>query len=419
MDSIWNIVKLLSSQTAKHTFYTLAGSSVNVLAVLIFTKIATSQLSISDYGTLAVLLALFTLLFDVFDLGLSTTMIRLTAANKNDRLKLANIITSGALLRMLSGILLFAFTAATAGYFSTILLHDAAKSYLIILVAIGAFGLLGQNFISSILQGLEQFFKNSLLTASLGLMRLFLMLLLFFYLPSVLLLAAIFVLSPMLSFVIGMFLLPLVLIWGKIDILSIKSIVKFSSWMMLFGIFAAIGSRLDILMLSTMLSTYQAGVYGAAARLITIFVLLTASFGTVLVPRFSQITIIELPDMIKKIIPGIVILVILMLISAILAPFIVPLFVTYKQSIPIFQLLVLSYLPFVLSLPAMAALYTLNAPQVMALVALCQLVIIVFFNWWLIPPLAEAGAAISLGISHLAALIISSTYIILKIRKIK
>ncbi|MBI4039605.1 oligosaccharide flippase family protein [Candidatus Daviesbacteria bacterium] len=416
MDSIWNLVKLLSSTTARHTFYTLTGNSANVLAVLIFTKIATSQLSISDYGTLAVCLALFTLFLDVFDLGLSTAVVRLTAANRGNQLGLVNLVASGGLLRILSGTLLFIFALVSARYFAAILLHDEAKSYLIVLAALGAVALLWQNFIASILQGLEQFLKNSLLAVALGSTRLLGLLLLIFYLPSVSLFAAIFVLSPVVPAVIGMFLLPLFPLIGKVDISAIGSIVKFSRWMMLFGIFAAIGSRLDILMLSSTMSTYQAGVYGAAARLITVFILITTSFGTVLVPRFSRITVLELPALIKKTMPGVGVLIILMLISMILAPLVVPLFVTYGQSIPIFQLLVLAYLPFVLSLPAMAALYTLNAPQVMALVAFCQLVIVVFFNWLLIPPLAEIGVIISLGISHLMALVIAWTYIIIKIK---
>lgn len=418
MNLVGDLQRFLVGKTARHTFWTMTGNAVNVLSVLLFTVVATRLLSPTDYGVLTVALALFVIGFDIFDFGLSATLVRFVAgvARNQEWTKISNFFASATLLRFIASLALLLLATLASIPLAHLFLHDKSQASLIFLAVIGAISLLWFNHFSATLQGLQQFEKSSLLNICLGLSRMLLVFLIGLG-PSLAFLIAAFVFSPIPAAMLGSLLIPRRVWFGVVTKDTTKQLVRFSGWLALFGILSTLQSRLDVLMLSSLQSPHQAGIYGAAFRLVSIFVLATASFGTVLVPKFSQIHHNELPLLIKKTLVGISLLLLAMAAAFLLADTLVPLLATYQESVPLFRLLVIAHIPFVLSLPAMAALYTLNKPQVFAIIAFLQLVMTVGANWLLIPLWGAVGAAITVGLAYLLGLVIVWIYVLAMVRK--
>jgi len=185
----------------------------------------------------------------------------------------------------------------------------------------------------------------------------------------------------------------------------------FAKWIAISRLFSVLISRIDIVMLNLMASSYSAGIYSAASRITLLFALLMGSLNSVINPRFSGFdTPQKAYDYIKKLFYFICCIALLMLTTIIFAGPIVNIVFgdSYAEAIPVFQYLTLAMIPFLFSLiTTPAIIYTFNRPDFYAKITAIQVSLLVLIEIILIPKMGYFAPVIATGITNLLVMIVS------------
>jgi len=173
------------------------------------------------------------------------------------------------------------------------------------------------------------------------------------------------------------------------------------------NIIIGLSMRLDNIIIERFLGDKQVAIYAAANTLALVFPLITGSIMGVLMKEISKDSLFYL----KKIIDfqkryfiyllGVIVLVVL------LSPYLIRLFfgIKYINSIPIFQLLIVTYIASVFFTPIESYFYNEDAKMVFV-VKLLQLIIFVGFSLVLVQKFALQGVAASVFITRVGAWIL-------------
>lgn len=194
--------------------------------------------------------------------------------------------------------------------------------------------------------------------------------------------------------------------WRKI----IREVGPFSGWMAGNKIISSINSRVDILLLVSLAGAYDTGIYAAANRLVLGVPLILGSFATVLAPRFASLEgKQELTAFFKRALGLSVLISSALAAGVVIAPLVMTLFGSeYQTSRSVLQWLLLAFIPFTLSTPAVNILiYHFQKPQVIALLSLFQLPFIFGLNLFLIPRIGIFGPVVTLGLVNFSTLLVT------------
>ena len=198
----------------------------------------------------------------------------------------------------------------------------------------------------------------------------------------------------------------------------LKKIFSFAKWIGLSRVFGVAVSRIDILLLNLIHSSFAAGIFAAASRVGLVFALIVSSLGSVVSPRFSAFTKrSETISYLKKLFLLVSLISIVMLLMVILAkPIILLVFgIKYQEAIPVFQVLTIALIPFLFSIiTSTPIIYTYNQPSFFAKITILQTVTLVTLDILLIPSLGAFAPAISLGVSNVLILLLGG----LRLRKL-
>lgn len=229
------------------------------------------------------------------------------------------------------------------------------------------------------------------------------------------------------TFSVLILLIMSVLLLGT-DFLKVKRIsgdliklLKFTSFLGIARGLTALASRLDVLMIISLSGPTEAGIYATASRIIAIYPLLSGSFGTVIAPRLSLLTEKKiLKEFMLKVSLGTIGLISTVLILIIFAkPFMLLLFPQKGiEAISVFQLLLVSMIFFVGSLPSVSlAVYYLKKPHILTLNSVLQLIVVFIGNLIFIPKFGRFGASYSLIIAYSITLFSTSAMTLFYLKK--
>lgn len=400
IDLVLQAKELVVSRTVKNTSVMFTGNSVSAVLGIIFTILAARFLGPEAWGLVAAVTSLIVILASVADLGLGSSIFRFLAKEwTNDKDSSPEIYKTIVFLRITSGILLGIFLVLFSKWLAPLVLQQTDAS-LIILAAIGLIGVLLVDLQIVTFQAKQNWTHAVTFVALTNILRLILFLLLVATnLVSVLSVLAVFVVSLLVTWLVSLF-------WQKLPIglprnwLSLsKKVFSFSIWLAGNQAVSSINSRIDVLMLLNIAGSANAGIYGAASRIALGFPLVVGSFATVLAPRFASIDKKQdLMGFFKKSIGLSILLSSTLILGILLAPFLILLLgASYEGSVQVFQLLLISFIPFTLSTPAINILiYRFNKPYVVTALSLVSLPIIVFGNIFLIPIIGILAPALIL-----------------------
>jgi len=166
-------------------------------------------------------------------------------------------------------------------------------------------------------------------------------------------------------------------------------------------------SRVDVLLINILASSYLAGIYSAANRVTLVFALLISSLNSVVNPRFSSFNTKEkIRNYIKKLFVFVALFAALMLVMIILAEPLIT-FVygdKYAQAIPVFRALTLGMIPFLFSIVVTPPLlYSYGQSSLFAKTAALQVTSMILLEIILIPKLGAFAPAIALGTTNAIA----------------
>ena len=187
---------------------------------------------------------------------------------------------------------------------------------------------------------------------------------------------------------------------------------NFSKWIALSRFFSVLNSKIDILLLNLLSTSYQAGIFAAASRVTLLFAIIVSSIGSVVNPRFSLFkTKIEFLTYVKKLFYLITGVAVLLLITVFLADKII-IFVFGKkfvESIVVFQYLSFSMIPFLYSTILVGALlYTFQDSAYYAFLTFLNISIIFVVEILTISNLGYFAPVIGLALANITCFILGA-----------
>jgi O-antigen/teichoic acid export membrane protein len=370
-------------------------------------------MSISEYSILAVLLAIITTITDLAGTGYYGALIRYTARYKAEKNQdginklcsttLANIIVlsilSIVIVCCLSGVL-------SKGLFTKNI------SGLICLAAFGIPPVFILAFYNSLLQGLQNFTGSFFVTISSTIIKcIFIGLIFFISKMTISQVLWIFILSPIVGIFVGFSITRDI----KINLLNydkqtLITIMQFGKWMMLWSIVNIIQSKLDVYLLGPLSKHDQVAYFDIAQKFISVVLVPFVAYGTVLTPRLAGVLDISSLLKEKKRANKISLLLTLgILICFLIVPWIIQIIFNdkYMNSLLPFKIMVLSLIPFVLTMPYMSALSAMGKSVVFFIMASIGLVLNTILSVFLIPKYGAIGSSISFAILNVLSLPLS------------
>jgi len=395
------------SATAKDTYILFVGSTLSAFWGFLFTLIVARSISISEFGVFSAVLNLATILSSLSDFGISSGAVNFIAANySKGAVAEANKYAKAAFLIRLAIVLVIAgaFLAASPFIPAKILATTNSKMGIWV-AAITIFWFLDL-FVPSILQAKNMFLKAVIYDNSYYVGRLLIAFI--FYLTIGLTLTRAFW-----AFGAGFFFTVIfTFIYLKKDFWRVKpekhkytDLFKFSGWIAVNRIMSSISGKLDIQMLAVLAGAFATGLYAIPSRLATFIIVLAASFSSVLAPRLAGFgnKAMEKAYLIKSILGLLPITLGIIFWIIIARPFILLLFGTkYLPSVPVFQALAASMIPFLFTVPSVTAIiYSMKKTVYIGAFSFFQLAAIFLLNLYFIPKYGPFGPTITFGVTNI------------------
>lgn len=410
---IQSIFHLSLSRTARNTYIVSVGNAVSMILGFLFIVTLVRSLTLSDFGYFSALYALLLLISDVADMGMGTSLSRFLPP-LSGKIKRSHSFLKTAFYAQIVIAFLVSMSIALLAYVIGIILFKSQSFYFLIQVtAFGIFCAILSNFILYTLSARQKFIHAALYNSMGGAIRL-IILIPYLILGKVSLSSSILIQSVSLFF-----LLVLGILFIRLDFLFVSrtkgdlgKLLQFASFLGIARSITAVAGKLDVLMLVSLSSATQAGIFATASRVTSIYPLFAGSFSTVIAPKLAKITRKnELHTLMTKVIFGTAGLIgtIFMLIL-IAQPFMQILFGDKgTASVPVFQLLLVSMIFFVASIPAVSlTIYYLHKPQILTINSIIQVLIVFFGNIYFIPIYGRFGPAISLILAYGITLVLTS-----------
>lgn len=415
---------ILSTATFKQSRITILGTIINGILGAAFYVLVARFLGPADFGLLIVSVATLTLIADIVDFGTNTGLVRFVSANIS-----ANKEKAWRFLKLSLEIKLAVWILVLAlGYFFVPIIAEKVfyKEELVMplrLVLAGVGGALLFSFATASLQAFQKYLTWSFVNISTNFLRLFFILILFFYqqldLTSGLI---VYLILPFFGFSLATFFIPIKKICTVSEEFTVaKEFFSFNFWVALFTIVAAVSARLDTFLTARLLSGSELGIYGAANQLVQIVPQVVGALGVVAAPKFAGFT--SKPDMIiylKKFQAFVLGISLLGLLSIPVAVILIPVLfgAAYTAATGPFIILLAAMLVFLISVPIHnSIIFYFGRPDVFVRVAIGHLLIIGFLGYLLILSFGMKGAALTVLIGMVFNFLYPLGWLLLKLRK--
>lgn len=401
-----NFTDILKTQTIKDGFLVGIGTFFTAFFGFLYTIIVARTLSPEQFGVFSALTSLVAILYSLGDLGVGPAIINFLPRHKDLEIK---IISTTFWFQYLVGLviaLLFWFIAS----YSHILVPGSLSEH---------FYLIGSLCFNYILIGWAQ----SVLTAK----KSFLKISLSQIIDSLIKVVTVFVLYKTSGLSISLSLLmnaisvcvALFLVFWKelvgIPLLFNKKVFidlyHYSKWIAVSRFFSVFYSKVDILLLNLLGTSFQAGIFAASSRITLLFAIIVSSLGSVINPRFASFS--SKKDFLnysKKVFYLITGLAFFLLLTVVFADKVIEFVFGNKffESIRVFQFLSLSMLPFLYSAIFTAAiLYTFQLPAFYAFITFLNFSVTVVFNLLFIPKIGYYAPVFGSFIGNTLCLLLS------------
>ncbi len=407
------IINIGLSKTAKNLYWIWSGNFIYIVLTFFTTIIIARFLSPTDFGIYLALITFGSLLPDLADIGIGSSLCRfipeLEIDNKLARIK--SLKNTAWLMEFFLGGAMFLLTLLFSPILAKHLFADISLTVLFITAGM-IWVTQMMTFSIYVLSAHKKFRESTLVNLSYAMVRL-LLICIFVIMKRVNLVNIlwIYLISVLFSWLYSFLHIGWDWLQLKIDKAEMKKLMGFSGYLGLQKIFVAASSRLDVLMLVPLASAYEAGVYGAASRIAMIYPFAVGGLSQVLAPKMAEFRSNQMViSFLRKV--SLIVGVLLVSIAGFLffADWLIPILFgqKYLEAIPVFKGLLISMIPFVLSVPFVSlVIYTMKKPIYIAIATFIQLVVIGMCNLWFIPKLGRFGPAMGIGLGNLVILAIT------------
>lgn len=410
-ESFLQLRELITSKVSKDTFVVLLGNIASSSLAVIFTILAARILGPENWGIIAAIGSLITILVAVSDLGLSSALFRFVSKKwvQGARQEAQDVIKTIWTLRFISVLLFASILLIFSDKLAQILLKINDPQF-IVFVALGLIGALFIDFQIAESEARQEWRKAAVFISLTNILRVAGLFIIGLENLNLINVTFAFTSASVVAYMISLLWqrtsTGFVTNWQKI----VREVIPFSGFMGANKIVSSVSSRVDVLILIQMAGAYEAGIYGAANRLAIGVPLILASFATVLAPRFASIS--NSKDILvffKRSVGLAGIITAGLIVGIIVAPYVVYLFgPAYERSGVVLQLLFASFIPSAISVPAVNfVIYALKKPQIITLLSVVQLPIILFLNISLIPKIGVFAPVLALSVVNTLTAIVT------------
>lgn len=397
---------LARSGTARDTYILFGGNLFSAFLGFVYTLLVARALSVEDFGVLSAATNLIIIISSLSDLGVSSGLISFAAAafSKSNLAKAYEYSKAAFNIKIIATLPIILFLILFAGFVSRSWLATSDRTISYWVAAI-SFVAVVWGFLPSMLHARKKFLQSVFIDISLSFPKA--------VIPYFLLIAgaltvrtslAAFAIGAVIAGVVGFSLTGIKFLGAKPAKEIYLDLVKFSSWLGLNRIISAISGKLDIQMLAAIAGATTTGIYSIPAKLSSFIIVLGSSLSSVLAPRFAAFEdkekerryLIKATLAVLAIIVGIVV----WILAA--EPFILMLFGTkYIESVPVFQALTATLIPYMLAVPPVTAIiYSMKKTIYIGLFSFFQLASIFALNFIFIPRVGPFGPTIAFGIVY-------------------
>ncbi|BBG66802.1 membrane protein [Hydrogenimonas sp.] len=404
----------IKSRTLKDLLKVLSGNIVAQGLGFATTVLVSRDLGPSEYGIFSLILAIFTILVQISDFGISTSYVKFTSEHLSERREIFTTVLAGKTLLSLIVALVAVFGADHISRF----FFDSDKYGALISLISAA--VLFHSIFSTVVahyQALQNFRAYSMLKIFHSAMKLL----------TVVVVSFLFSKEQHIEYFILTYAYTVVLLLfallyknfrylGGFNKRYLIEIYRLGFWIFLSSIATMIIMRLDIMMLQKMSTSVEVGYYSAALNLAMIFPLITASLVTTLLPKMEsflkQHTIkAYIFKVLSKTKYVVIVLIMLELISGYLVEAVYG--SGYEGSVTVFRILLFAFIFGVIVNPVSLVMLSINRAHLLTLLNWIQLPLNYAGNLVFIPLLQAEGAAISTVILR----IVGGAYIIIYLLK--
>lgn len=414
------IEHIRSSKIFHNLSYTLMANTINQLRGFLLVWTAVKFLSVEAYGELVLVTFLIGTVVDLSDFGVNVSTTRFTAKyyQGHDYGRFFSTIIYSLKRKLFA----FVFVAIGLGIFSEkvaiLIFNNAALENYVYLSIIAIFFGMNAGVINSIIQG-KQAFSKMLCIAVGTICIVFLLFLALWYANELDFKGFVFlnIAVAVCSCSLGTFLIrkDIQRSWKfKYKTKEIrKEFNNFGNWMLIWSIFVIIKSKIDVLMIAQLATTEQVAYYDLANKFSKPLMLIFSSYGQVLTPMFAGIQSTEklrfLVSQTKKSCASITGI---LLIGILLAPYMIEIIVGngYMESGFLLQMIILSLVFFVWTMPFNSSLFALNKPFVFSIDTVIGMIVTLLGNYLLIPLWGAEGAAVTVIMVNIVSLITSAYF---------
>lgn len=419
-EKVARILNLAKSATAKNTYLVFIGNSAAGFFGMVAMILVSRSLGPEAFGVFSIAFALSTLLQKIGDLGLNFAMVKdisQSRARKQPE-KIEKIFLTAFWMKV-GIVLLIIFPIFILRNFISIKLFNSWQSVQANSLVIGFFFLdIFYDHVRVYFEANKRFLESIMMYVIANALKIISILAAIIFFTSFKQYIVIYIFAPFVAAILFFPRTKINLRWAFFPG-ELKCLLKFSSWMAVSVLFAAIGENLNIFMVSSKLTPFETGIYSAAEKFIMPFYIFAAAMGTVFISRTSEfLDINHIKSFVKKVM---MLQIALLLLCGLIFPLTVFLPVllgtSYQPSVIILQILLIANYFRIAITPLNSVFYPLNKPVIFAINSITQVVILFVLNQRLITMFQGRGAAFSLLVTNIVIFITNYIFLYFILKK--
>lgn len=376
----------------------------------------------ADFGIITLSVLVLTLIADIADLGTNTGLVKFVSSHyKYDRKQALQFLKLGLEIKFITWLFVLFGGYLAIPFIAEVVLNQKDLISYLRLSLIGVGGALLFTFITSSLQSLQRFHSWGFILILTNLARLIIIILVsltYILTPFDALITYISI--PFLGFLIGLFLLPTrEIIISKDEFSLINRFFSYNRWVALTIFITAFSSRIESFIVARFLPISDVGIYNSANQLVAIIPQIVSALGIVIAPQIAAMTDEKTMFQFYKRIQLMVIIGALFgLIGIPLSYVIIPLIYgyTYMEAIPIFSILLMAQLLFLIALPIHTSiLYFYSRSDFFVWISILHLVLVSVGSYVGLTYIGLIGVALSVLFAMVINVMISFIWLSRKI----
>jgi O-antigen/teichoic acid export membrane protein len=412
---------IFATATFRQSGITFSGTFINGALGALFYILAARYLGPASFGILTVAITTLTLIGDIGDLGTDTGLVRFVGKyRKKNEKKADKFLKLGLEIKLVVSLVILVLGFLLSSFLANTVFSKPELTLPLKLASVGVLTYLLFSYITHVLQGFEKFWHWSGIQVLTNLTRLVLVcFVIYFAFLSVENTLIIYILMPLLGFIVGYLFLPEGFLRVKNEVSVAREFFHYNKWVAAFTLVAAVSSRLDTFISARLLSATQLGLYSAANQLVQIVPQLVGAIGTVIAPKVAGMDSLEkLVEYLKKAQLMVIGIMLLGIISIPVMLFLIPILFgkAYVSSGALFVILLFAMLVFLISVPVhMAVFYYFSYPKLFFWLSLLHLGIISGLGWNLISIYGAIGASVTVLVGQIANFVIPAIWVFRKV----